>query len=225
MRIPVASEQDAFRWVFAIAIVIGMGVALGALTEPVYGALLVAGAVLGVVAWEIGSRDPAAPSPLHDAAAAPGAAGRHGVLVIANETVTGHELREELLARLERAPEVRVLCPILPSRAHYIASDIDRELAEARSRLDATLAWAAEHHMRASGRVSADTPLQAAADELRGFRADEVLVSTHPPDRSKWLESGLVERLRAELDVPVHHVVVDLSRQRERAVAGGDRPA
>jgi hypothetical protein len=68
--------------------------------------------------------------------------------------------------------------------------------------------------------VSADTPLQAAADELRGFHADEVLVSTHPPDRSKWLESGLVERLRAELDVPVHHVVVDLARQQAPAVAG-----
>jgi hypothetical protein len=220
MRIPVASEQDAFRWVFAIAIVIGLGVALGGLAEPAYGALLVAGAVIGVIAWELGSRDPAATSPLDGVAAAPAAAGRHGVLVIANETVGGRELREELLARLERAPEVRVICPILPSRAHFIASDIDRELAEARGRLDATLAWAREHHMRVTGRVSADTPLQAVADELRGFHADEVLVSTHPPDRSKWLESGLVEQLRAELGVPVHHVVVDLSRQREPAVAG-----
>jgi hypothetical protein len=111
MRIPVASEQDAFRWVFAIAIVIGLGVALGALVEPVYGALPVAGAVIGVIVWELGSRDPEAQSPLHGVAAGSETAGRHGVLVIANETVGGRELREELLARLERAPEVRVVCP------------------------------------------------------------------------------------------------------------------
>jgi hypothetical protein len=37
-----------------------------------------------------------------------------------------------------------------------------------------------------------------------------VIISTHPPGRSNWLETGIVERLRDELDVPVTHVVVDL---------------
>jgi hypothetical protein len=46
-----------------------------------------------------------------------------------------------------------------------------------------------------------------------------VIVSTHPPDRSRWLESGLVERLRDELDIPVHHVVVDRERVFETAHA------
>ena len=109
-----------------------------------------------------------------------------------------------------------MVCPILPSRAHHIASDIDQELADARARLDQTLAWAGEHGIQATGGVSADTPLMAAADELRRFPADEVIVSTHPQARSRWLESGLVERLRDELDIPVHHVVVDL----ERAIVG-----
>jgi hypothetical protein len=40
------------------------------------------------------------------------------------------------------------------------------------------------------------------------------LISTHPPQRSRWLESGLVERAREELEIPVTHVVVDLARRR-----------
>jgi hypothetical protein len=220
MRIPVESEKDAFRWVFGVTAVLLIGVILGAVADPLYGVALVAGAVLGVIAWELGTRDPTAASPLRDVARAAGRApgtDPHRVLVVANETVTGGELRAELIQRLEQSPEVRVVCPILPSRAHHIASDIDRELAEARERLDRTLAWAAEHGVSATGHASAGTPIEAVADELRTFPADEVIVSTHPPERSKWLESGLVERLQTELDIPVHHVVVDLARQPQQA--------
>jgi GABA permease len=38
------------------------------------------------------------------------------------------------------------------------------------------------------------------------------VISTHPPERSNWLEAGVVERARAELDIPVTHVIVDLTR-------------
>ena len=45
---------------------------------------------------------------------------------------------------------------------------------------------------------------------LREFPADEIVVSTHPPGRSHWLELGVVENARMRFDVPVTHVVVDL---------------
>jgi hypothetical protein len=48
---------------------------------------------------------------------------------------------------------------------------------------------------------------------LRGFAADEVVISTHPPHRSKWLERGVVERARKEIPLPVTHVVVDLEAE------------
>jgi hypothetical protein len=220
MRIPVKSERDAFRLAYGSAGVIGVAVAVGALTRPLDGVILLGGVALGALAWELTSEDPDRPRPLREAARAarPRAdSRRYRVLVIANETVAGRELREEISRRAPKTPEVRVVCPILPSRAHYIASDIDRELEEARARLNGTLAWAAEQAIDATGRVSEDTPLTAAADELRRFPADEVIVSTHPPARSRWLESGLVEHLRGELDIPVHHVVVDLERVRSRA--------
>ena len=41
-----------------------------------------------------------------------------------------------------------------------------------------------------------------------------MIISTHPPERSHWLEAGVVERAREELDIPVTHVVVDLARKR-----------
>jgi hypothetical protein len=219
MRIPVKSERDAFLLAYGTAAVLGAAIALGVVAGALVGVVLVAGVAAGALLWELRSKDPDRPHPVREAAkAAPGSdAARHRVLVLANETVAGRELREEIMRRAPRRPEVRVVCPILPSRAHYIASDIDRELTDARTRLDRTLAWAGEHGIEATGCVSADTPLMAAADELRRFAADEVIVSTHPQARSRWLETGLVERLRDELDIPVHHVVVDLDRVREPA--------
>jgi hypothetical protein len=34
-----------------------------------------------------------------------------------------------------------------------------------------------------------------------------VIISTHPRGKSNWLETGMLERLREELDVPVTHLV------------------
>lgn len=38
------------------------------------------------------------------------------------------------------------------------------------------------------------------------------------PGKSNWLETGIVERLREELEIPVTHVTVDLDR---KSVAAG----
>jgi hypothetical protein len=178
---------------------------------------VVVGAILGALAWELTSKDPERPQPLREAATSGRATyaptdGRHRILVVANETVAGAELREELLSD-DTDAEIRVVCPILPSRVHLIASDIDHELAEARERLQTTLAWAQEQGIEMTGHVSSETPFVAIVDELRTYPADELIVSTHPPAKSRWLESRLIERLRAECEIPVRHVVVDLARE------------
>ena len=216
MRIPVQSEREAFHLTWAILGVVAAAVAVGALVGPAYGVALFAVAMAGGILWDLKAREADRTRPLADAArsAPPPDRAAYRVLVVANETVAGEELRAELMERAPRTPDVRVICPILPSRAHFITSDIDGELAEAHGRLDRTLAWAAEQGIAATGRVSEDTPLTATADELRTFAADEVIVSTHPPERSRWLETGLVERHEDELEIPVHHVVVDLDRVR-----------
>jgi hypothetical protein len=221
MRIPVKSERDAFRLAYGAAAVLALAILLGALIAPIAGVALVALVVVAGLVWELMVPDAERPTPLREAASAnEGAAdGRHRILVVANQTVAGQELRDELMTRAESDPEVRVVCPILPSRAHLITSDIDREIAEARRRLEATLAWASEQGFSVTGKVSEDTPVTAVCDELRTFAADEVIVSTHPRSRSRWLESDLIGRLETELDVPITHVVVDLEREQAAASA------
>ena len=68
--------------------------------------------------------------------------------------------------------------------------------------------------MHARGEIGDGDPLQALEDALREFPADEIVVSTHPPGRSHWLEQGVVENARMRFDVPVTHVVVDLEAAR-----------
>jgi MFS family permease len=145
VRNPVRSEADAFHIVFGSAAVIGASVVLGALTVPLAGVALFAGAIAGALIWELRTTDPDRRRPLREAAAQGDRFARHGrrrVLVVANRTLPGAELRAELLRRAADGAELRIVTPILTSRVHYIASDIDSELREARSRLSEALDWA-----------------------------------------------------------------------------------
>ena len=132
------------------------------------------------------------------------------MLVVANRTLAGEELREKLRRAAADGAQLHVVAPILPSRVHYIASDIDQELAEAHERLAAALEWARGEGLEADGKVGDPfTAFGAVEDELRFFGADEVIVSTLPPGRSNWLEAGILQRLQDELEVPITHVVVE----------------
>jgi GABA permease len=62
--------------------------------------------------------------------------------------------------------------------------------------------------VEADGEVGDGDPLQAIEDALRTFRPDELIVSTHPPGRSHWLERGVVEKARERFALPVTHVTV-----------------
>jgi hypothetical protein len=216
VRNPVRSETDAFHIAWGSAIVIGASLLLGALVTPIAGVALFVGAIAGAFFWEIATKDPERRRPLREAAddgRRSAAAGRHCVLVVANRTLRGEALRAELVRRGRDGAELHFVAPILASRVHYIASDIDKELADARERLRDALAWAEGEGLTATGKVGdPNVALGAIEDELRLSGADEVIISTHPRGKSNWLETGIVERLREELDIPVSHLVVDLER-------------
>ncbi|HET6683730.1 MAG TPA: universal stress protein [Gaiella sp.] len=137
--------------------------------------------------------------------------GARKILVVANETVGGDELFTLLGRKAEDADEEMLLiCPALNSRVRTWTSDEDPARADAQERLDASLARLATAGVIARGEIGDGDPLQALEDALREFPADEIVVSTHPPGRSNWLEQGVVEQARQRYDVPVTHVVVDL---------------
>jgi nucleotide-binding universal stress UspA family protein len=138
------------------------------------------------------------------------------ILVIANETVGGTPLREEIRRRSEGYHEqVLVVCPALNSPLRHWASDEDGARVQAQERLSASLARLREAGVDAKGEVGDAEPLQAMEDALRLFGADEIIISTHPEGRSHWLEKGIVEAARERFAVPITHVVVDLEAERE----------
>ena len=133
------------------------------------------------------------------------------ILVIANETVADPALKAKILERAKgRDWTVRVVCPALNSRLRHWCSDDDAARARAGERLDASLfaLWSAG--VTADGEIGDSDPVVALQDALRRYRPDEVIVSTHPPGRSNWLEKGVVEKTRAlAAPLPVFHVVAD----------------
>jgi hypothetical protein len=213
MRNPVRSETDALFITIGGAMLVGVALVAGALLNPLVGAALVVGCFAGAVFWEVATKDPDRRRPLREAATAgrsSGARARPRALVVANRTLHGEALRAELRRAAADGAELSVVAPILSSRAHYIASDVDRELEDAHRRLDAALAWAKAEGIDATGKVGDPyVAFAAIEDELRAFGADRVIISTLPPGRSNWLEAGIVERLREELDIPITHVIVD----------------
>jgi uncharacterized membrane protein len=215
MKNPIRTEAEAFSFVIVTALVF-LAVALagavwgGWVALAVFAALAL-GALIGIymktepkirepAVWERGPGD-----------------GRRRILVVANETVAGRALRAEVVLRAQDDADVLLVCPALNSPLRHWASDEDRARAEAQKRLDGSLAALAEAGVLARGEVGDADPIQAMEDALRTFGADEIILSTHPPGRSNWLEKGVVGRARESFDVPLTHVVVDLEHESERA--------
>jgi GABA permease len=212
MRAPIRSESDAFRLTNGVVLVLAVSVLIGAVIDPFVGlAVFVIGLAIGLIAFLViaGSDHrhtlrEAAHEP-HPHGAAPGK--RH-VLVVANETLGGSDLMGRITRGNAAHVAIDVLAPVLCSRMHLGTTDIDREIADARVRLERSLAWAREHGLDARGAVGDPSATTALEDELRDFGADEVIVVTHRRDQESWQERVELERLRDELDVPVTHVVI-----------------
>jgi hypothetical protein len=141
--------------------------------------------------------------------------GRH-VLVVANETVAGVALREALERRAGEGPlRVTVVCPVNAPREGYVIYE-DTRRAAARRRLERTLAGLRDAGIAADGFVVDADPMDAVRDALAQLepQPDEIIVSTHPEQRSGWTRRQVVERIEAVAGGrPVEHLVVDLARE------------
>jgi hypothetical protein len=134
------------------------------------------------------------------------------ILVVANETVAGRELLEHLHARADGADtHVLVVVPALNSRLRHLFADVDRAREEAEVRLAGSIESLRAEGVTARGAVGDSDPVRAIEDALFEFEADEIVISTHPPDRSNWLEKKTVERAREKFPQPITHIVVDLA--------------
>ena len=212
MSNPFRSEADAYRFVWLTIGYFALIVA-GAFVSKWLGLAVFVVLTLGLLRWMAVRRREA---PVQTAPRHRSAEDEKRILVIANETVGGHALRETIKEKSEGVhEEVLVVCPALNSPLRHWASDEDAARAAAHQRLEASLARLREFGVSARGEIGDAEPLQAMEDALRTFGPDELIISTHPEGRSHWLERGIVEQARERFAVPITHVVVDLEAERE----------
>lgn len=216
VRNPVRSETDAFRLTIAAVALIVISTIIGWLANAWAGVAVFV--VVGLVASVLYLRSDRTRGPaLRGAAREPHRdrvdLATRRVLVVANEELAGDELHERILGDSDGAAvELDILAPIVASRAHVLTSDIDEERRDAERRLRRSLDWARRHGLSAHGEVGDATPDTALEDELRAFGADEVIVvSGGRPEAGRQARMEL-ERLRAELPVPVVQVLVTARR-------------
>jgi GABA permease len=164
--------------------------------------------VLYFVTQRIREREVLAP-PIPEPTAAPAR-----VLVLANETVEGRELLDELRS-IDRAGRAEYfVCvpanPIDTGTAMYQGAVYmwDATVQAAQERLDRTLAVLASENLEATGELGDYKPLKALADAVERFRPDRLVICTLPEQQSAWLRFDIVDRAREAHGLPVTHVVV-----------------
>ena len=125
------------------------------------------------------------------------------ILYVANQACGNPALCAEVRAHAAAGAEVLVVAPVLTSLLHRWASDEleDRALAEAR--LEESIGCLRRHGLRVRGRLGDADPVQAIADALFGFPADEIVICLEESERPHWLRKGVVERATERFQVPV----------------------
>ena len=134
-------------------------------------------------------------------------------LIVANLTLGGEHLWEAVRARMAEGPcHFHVLVPA----AHdpMAGSWVDEEArVAAAERLSRALTRLEQLGVKADGEVGDIRTIDATLDVLREHSYDEIIVSTLPPNVSRWLKLDLVSRLRRSVDVPVTHVIGEPDEQ------------
>jgi hypothetical protein len=134
------------------------------------------------------------------------------VLVVANETLGGQSLIDAVLPRAEKGEEFVVVVPATrPRHGDIIYLEAVQDAAQVR--IDLATSFMAEHGVKIDGEVGDPDAFHAAMDAVREWNPSEIIVSTHPETRSGWLRKDLVDHLREETGLPVHHVVTDLQTE------------
>jgi hypothetical protein len=125
-------------------------------------------------------------------------------LVVANKTSSGEELIDRLTAKA--AGETRHLfIAVVPQQDRSGSAH-----REARIRLGAMLERLDAAGLVSAGMIGDPDPYTAVMNALELFQVSDLVISTLPNERSGWLRSNLIERVRHATPAPVEHVVVDV---------------
>jgi hypothetical protein len=129
----------------------------------------------------------------------------HRLLVVLDADVEPEELRPAIELRgVGRHLEVHLVAPTMASSTlHYLTGNEEAEQQEASHRLQAAIHSLEAAGIPARGEIGTDDPLQAAADALAIWPADEILLVAPVTSRRTWLENNLERQARDLLGLPV----------------------
>ncbi len=117
-------------------------------------------------------------------------------LVVGTQTIASPDLIARLKERAADKPHrYTIICPR--------SGDLSR--AEVCERLATTLAELYRADVDATGQPMSPEPYAAIANAIDHYRIDEILISTLAGQQSKWLEEGLIDRVKEITDLPVEH--------------------
>lgn len=125
-------------------------------------------------------------------------------LVVANKTSGGEELIGHLTAKAA-GEERRLFIAVIPQQDRGGSAP-----REARIRLAAMLDRLDAAGLLSAGMIGDPDPCTAVINALELFQVDDVVISTLPGERSGWMRSNLIERVRNTTSAQVEHVVVDI---------------
>ncbi|HVW45943.1 MAG TPA: hypothetical protein VHA76_02735 [Solirubrobacterales bacterium] len=219
MHSPLRTEADVFRLVVVLVAAAALVVGLTLITSPLWGILLAV--VLIAIGVGLALRGASGSEP-REVKPPRVPDGTRRILVVANQTAEGRELLEEIADRCRAGDcEVMLVSPALVgSRAERWASDVDKGMDLARERMARSVAALRRVGVEVRADVGDPDPNMAIEDALRVFPADEIIISTLPPGKSRWLEHDVVERTRREVDLPMTHVIVDIEAAPASAGSG-----
>lgn len=139
----------------------------------------------------------------------PGHDGARRVLVVVDDARTTPGLCASVRAHVgDRPIEALVLAPAHRTAATQWYADEDAACADVAHRLRACVARLAGDGIRATGTLGRPDPVEAIADALDGFDADEILLVTAPRRPPCWLRSNVVDRAHEAFRQPIAHVVM-----------------
>jgi hypothetical protein len=122
----------------------------------------------------------------------------------------------EVRAHAAAGAEVLVVAPIRSARHGWTSDDAeDRQVAA--SRLEESVACLRRSGLSVRGLVGDGDAVQATADALLQFPAEEIVFCLEEPERPHWLRKGIVERARARFRVPVTEI--DIASEEPLGVA------
>ena len=120
-------------------------------------------------------------------------------LVVANQTAASPELVSLLKQRAEEGPRRFII--VIP-QDHGLGTAV----RGARERLKRLLASLADAGVVAAGLIGDPDPYTATMNAVQFFHISEIIISTLPETRSKWVADKLVERVEKATGKPVQHI-------------------